>query len=378
MPQVLGLYIHIPFCKHKCNYCDFYSVTADPDRIRLYADAVIRDMQQQASSTKDCIFDSLFIGGGTPSVAGNELIRIIDAARQYFSFAIDAEMTCEANPESLTYELLVQLKQAGINRISIGAQSFCDEELRDLGRIHNRQDILRAYHDICRAGFENINIDIMFGVGHRVCDTKHFDAFSNTLDQVISLSIPHISCYNLTVQGDTVLHRDLASYRFANEETEEQMYQMLCEELASHGYEHYEISNFAKPGYACKHNIKYWKSQPYLGIGPASHSFINNVRYSQKSDLKQYILGTKNIITEEILSPADLARERLILGLRMQEGVYWQEFEHVFDKDCLSSRIKDLVAHDLVMMHEHGFSLTERGFRVSNSIINFLLSCSRR
>jgi oxygen-independent coproporphyrinogen-3 oxidase len=378
MRQVLGLYIHIPFCKRKCNYCDFYSVAADPDRIRRYVDAVITDMQQKAAMVDGSIFDSLFIGGGTPSVMGSELIRIIEAAHQCFSFSQDAEMTCEANPESLTYDFLVDLKRVGINRISIGAQSFCDEELHDLGRLHNRQDIIRAHHDICRAGFENINIDIMFGVGHKLCNIEHLEAFSNTLDQIISLNPPHLSCYNLTIQEDTVLHRDLGAYCFADEDTEERMYQMLCDKLATNGYDHYEISNFAKPGFACKHNIKYWKSQPYLGIGPAAHTFMNNIRYSQKPDLTQYLLGNGHITTEEILCPEDLAKERLILGLRMREGVRWQEIESFFDVERLSSHIKELSAHELMIIDNCGFSLTEKGFRVSNSIINYLLSFNRR
>ena len=378
MRQALGLYIHIPFCKRKCNYCDFYSVAADPNWIRRYADAVITDMQQKALSFKDCIIDSLFIGGGTPSVMGSELIRIIESARQCFAFSDDAEMTCEANPESLTYNLLLGLKKAGINRISIGAQSFCNEELSDLGRIHNQQDIIRAYHDIRKAGFENINIDIMFGIGHKTCTAEHLEVFSNTLDQIISLNIPHISCYNLTIQEDTALHRDLYAYQFPDEDAEDQMYQMLCSKLAACGYEHYEISNFAKPGYACRHNIKYWKSQQYLGFGPAAHSFIDNVRYSQKPDLTQYLLGNREITTEEMLSPEDLSRERLILGLRMREGIHWREIEHFFNVDCLLARIQELVALNLMVTHEHGFSLTEQGFRVSNSIINCLLSCSKR
>lgn len=377
MRQALGLYIHVPFCKRKCNYCDFYSVTADPDRIRRYADAVISDIEHQATRFQLDHFDTLFVGGGTPSVMGRDLIRVIEKAIHSFSFTPDAEMTCEANPESLSAELLMELWQTGINRISIGAQSFCDDELRDLGRLHDRERILWACQEIRRAGFENLNVDIMFGIGHRNCRGGHLQSFSRTLDEILALDIPHISCYNLTVQEHTALCRSLEKYRFADEDEEERMYELLCRRLVQHGYEHYEISNFAKPGYACRHNIKYWKSLPYLGIGPAAHSYIGAIRYSHPANLERYISGRIPDITEEVITAQDLARERLIMGLRMREGVQYSELSGVFDLGKLHALVDELDAHGLTEKRGDGFSLTEKGFRISNAVINRFLDCDK-
>ncbi len=373
--QALGLYIHIPFCKRKCNYCDFYSVTADPDRIRRYADAVILDMERQAESYRDYRIDTLFVGGGTPSVAGEHLIRILKKAKECFTYTEDIEITCEANPESLTKDLMIQLKKIGVNRISLGAQSLCEEELIDLGRLHDRERVLQACHDLRQVGFSNINVDIMFGVGHRCCRIDHMHAFSETLSGILTLDIPHISCYNLTVQENTPLCQSVKHYRFPDEETEEQMYDLLCSRLADHGYEHYEISNFAKPGFACRHNTKYWKSLPYLGFGPAAHSFIQGVRYSQPADLDEYILGETTPVSEEVLTKASLSYERLVMGLRMKDGVQYAELAEYFQFDNLKCRLKVLSQHGLIQFTQDGFALTERGFRISNTIMNHLSEC---
>ena len=369
MQQSLGLYIHIPFCKQKCKYCDFYSVAADPTRIRRYTDALIQEINERQQEFKNSIFDTLFIGGGTPSVACDCLIEIIEHARKAFNFTDDAEMTCEANPESLTQELLMQLRKSGINRISIGAQSFCDDELRDLGRIHNSQSIVRAYQNCIDVGFKNINIDIMFGIGHQQCNENHIAVFEKTLNQILKLNPPHISCYNLTIQKHTLLHQTVNDYHFATEEDEDAMYDLLCHQLSSHGYEHYEISNFAKPNYLCRHNLKYWKSSPYLGLGPSAHSYINGVRYSHECNLDNYIAGNSKIIVQEQLSDSSLAYERLVTGLRMKAGVSFKELHPYFDTCGMKKFLVKLEDHDLVYMTETGFSLTERGFRVSNSII---------
>lgn len=370
--QALGLYIHIPFCKRKCHYCDFYSVAADPERIRRYADAVIFDMEKQAEKYRDCCIDSLFVGGGTPSVAGEHLIRILEKARECFTYTDDAEMTCEANPESLTLDLMLQLKQAGINRISMGAQSFCDDELMDLGRLHDRSRVVEACYQLRQAGFENINVDIMFGVGHRLCLKDHRQAFAETLNGILDLDIPHISCYNLTVQENTPLCHTMHEYRFPSEEEEEQMYDLLCSRLAQEGYEHYEISNFAKAGFACRHNYKYWKSYPYLGFGPSAHSFVGGVRFYCPSDLDKYLTGETELISEEILTPSSLAYERLVMGLRTKEGVQDAELAGYFDLSRLKQQLQPLLQQNMVVMTHDGFSLTERGYRVSNAIIRQL------
>lgn len=369
MRQALGLYIHIPFCRQKCKYCDFYSVTADPERVRRYVHALMSDIDQHKEACKNKVFDTLFIGGGTPTVIGPHLVDIIKFARKAFCFTGDAEMTIEANPESLTYDLLVKLKQAGINRISMGAQSFCNEELRDLGRVHDRDCVIRAYRDCLQAGFENINIDLMFGIGHKQCLEDHLSVFSRTLDQILELNPSHISCYNLTVQEHTLLYHTINEYQFASDENENAMYDMLCRRMAECGYEHYEISNFAKQDYKCRHNLKYWRSQEYLGLGPGAHSFLGGVRYSCECNIDNYISGMHQIHTEERLTPSGLSYERLVTGLRLKDGVKYDELSAYFNMVAMKSMLIDLAAHGLVTISESGFSLTEQGFRVSNSII---------
>ena len=368
----IGLYIHFPFCKRKCNYCDFYSVTADPDRIRRYADALIVDMEKQAPQFSNETFDTLFIGGGTPSVGGVDMVRILNRATQLFNFTPDAEMTCEANPESITEEWILQMKSAGINRISMGAQSFCDAELMDLGRIHDKRKIYHALEIIRKCGIENINIDLMFGIAHRNAKNDHFEAFSESLSEIIQLDIPHISCYNLTVMGNTPLQEHLQEYSFPDEDTEEKMYRHLCKRLGECGYEHYEISNFAKDGYECKHNLKYWASKPYLGFGPSAHSFINNVRYSCQSNVDDYIMGHSRIQIEEKITPNQYAYERLVMGLRTKNGVKFSEIEPFFDLIPLKNALNLLEKQGFLLQNDEKFALNERGFRVSNTIISQL------
>lgn len=369
MRQALGLYIHIPFCKQKCKYCDFYSVAADPSWIRRYTDALIQEMKEHQKTFQEYEFDTLFIGGGTPSVIGDCLIEIANSACKTFHFTPDAEMTCEANPESLTLELLIRLKETGINRISMGAQSFCNDELLDLGRIHDRECIILAYRDCLKAGFKNINIDIMFGVGHQRCQGDHASVFSQTLDQLFQLDPPHISCYNLTIQEHTPLHQTVNDYHFASDDDEDAMYDLLCRRMSDHGYDHYEISNFAKPDYACRHNLKYWNSKPYLGLGPGAHSYINGIRYSRECNLENYIAGKSNIITEERLTDSSLAYERLVTGARLKSGVSFDELYPYFNISEMKTQLRELSSHALINMNDKGFALTEQGFRVSNSII---------
>ena len=373
MCKAIGLYIHIPFCKRKCHYCDFYSVAADPDRIRRYADALILDIQKKASELSDVVVDTVFIGGGTPSVLGDELVRILDAARVSFCIADEAEITCEANPDSLSKDLIVKLKMAGVNRISIGVQSFCSDELGDLGRIHDCEQAIAACQSIADAGVQNYNIDLMFGIGHQNTRQRHFDAFAKSLETAIALNVPHISCYNLTLQKHTRLYDRVDDYRFADEEEEERMYQHLCQTMAEHGYRHYEISNFAKPGFECRHNIKYWSGESYLGIGPAAHSFINGIRYRYAEDLDNYMNGNLPITVEETITCAEKAREHLIFGLRMDSGVKLSLLEGYFDCERIQKCVDRFEEYSLCRKTEHGFSLTEEGFRVSNTIIDKLL-----
>lgn len=372
MTEQWGLYLHFPFCRRKCLYCDFYSVPLTNDKLNGFTVRMCREMEEKGREYPDAVFDTLFVGGGTPSLGGEKLCRILDKALTELRFTPDAEISAEGNPESVTAEGMRALKAAGVNRVSIGAQSLCDDELRDLGRIHSRDSVFRAYENVRKAGIENVNIDLMFAVGHKFCKEKHIDVFSRTLDDILTLSPEHISAYGLQIMPHTPLCERREEYIFPREEEEDEMAALLCERLAEHGYRHYEISNFAKPGRECRHNLKYWNGGHYLGLGPSARSYIGERRFGVASDLDAYIAGTATPETDEIVNKSERAYEHLMLGARLTEGVFFEKIKDEFDLPGMKEYLALLEKNGLIKMRDDGFSLTEHGFRVSNGIINQL------
>ena len=367
-----GLYIHIPFCKSKCNYCDFYSVCGDAPLKESYYNALIRNIEKLSEIYSVKKFDSLFIGGGTPSVMGERLAKIIYKATESFNFEINSEISVEVNPESVTDTLSISLFNAGVNRISMGVQTFDKEQLKILGRIHNNEDVYNAVNSFTKNGISNFNIDLMFSlpITDRFSDTVSL--WENSLNTALDFNPKHLSAYSLTLEENTLLYKNMNNYYFPTEQQEEDMYSFLCEKMKKGGYSHYEISNYAIPGYECKHNLKYWEHKEYLGIGPGAHSFINGKRYCVPCDIYSYSSGNTSMEEYENIDEVESVYERLITGLRLSKGINITDFSNYYNTDKITSYAQKLQENGLSILNNQRFSLTEKGFRVSNTIINQL------
>lgn len=355
-----GIYIHIPFCVKKCLYCDFNSSDKINHLKKAYKAALIQEIQ--SSPYKGEPADSVFIGGGTPTAMETvDLVEIIHCVQE--SFPLEAsEFTVEVNPATLNYEGFCMLKQAGVNRISFGLQSAHNEELRTLGRIHTYEAFLQSYRDAIRAGFDNINLDLMFSLPGQT-----LELWQDTLETVIALQPQHLSCYSLIIEDGTpfsAMNLDLP-----DEETDRAIYDYTVERLAKDGYIQYEISNFAKAHKACKHNIKYWKRCNYLGFGAGASSLYNNCRMENTYDVASYIADNRPSVTQ--LTQADAISETIFLGLRMTEGIDLRAFREKFGfsmEERYSDILKKYVRLGLMEVDSH-CRLTLAGVSVSNTIM---------
>jgi oxygen-independent coproporphyrinogen-3 oxidase len=316
-----GLYVHIPFCKTKCPYCDFYSIT-DASLVSSYLTAL--DAEARLYREQFPAFDSLFLGGGTPSWLGEaHLAELMQNLRRTFSFAPDIEITLEANPDDLTVDKLALFRDLGVNRLSLGVQSFDKAELRFLGRRHTAGQTASAFNLIRAAGFANLGLDLMYGLPGQTPD-----AWLQTLETALSFAPEHLSSYQLTVADQTPLGQKVAGGRvqLLDEETQRQFFLLTGEFLTSRGYLHYEVANFAREEkFLCRHNRKYWTHAPYLGLGPAAHSFQAGRRWWNVSSVGDYCsslsAGQATVAGTETLTPAQIRLETLYLGFRTREGV---------------------------------------------------------
>ncbi len=366
---MLGIYVHIPFCRRKCGYCDFNSSYRDERDIRRYADRLVREIRQCRYGGLGV--DTIFIGGGTPSFIGGEYIEeIMCAIRDTFTVAGDAEISIEVNPDSVSPGKLDIYKRAGINRVSMGVQSFADKNLRTLGRIHSAEKAEEAFCMIRSAGFENINIDLMFSYPYQTTGD-----WERTLEKAVSLDPGHISAYSLIIEENTPFYKKYKNYQ-TNEVKDRIMYRKANEILAGAGYGKYEISNFAKEGRQCRHNVGYWKRYDYLGFGLSAHSLFNNVRFANTDDFEAY-MGENTVCYEERLSRSDIIGEYMFLGLRMTEGIAFADFEEEFG-ESVQSLFSDVIgkykALGLLEYNGERLWLTEKGIDVSNTVFaDFLL-----
>lgn len=359
-----GLYIHIPFCRQKCLYCDFISLSGKEHLIPEYLSALARE----AEKYRGAAVDTVFIGGGTPSLLGIENIySLFDIVYKNFSVERDAEITAEVNPESADEEKIKAFADAGVNRISMGVQSFNDAELAALGRIHNSKT---AYNAACivKKYINNFNMDIITGIPHQTPDT-----LLNTLETAMSLMPMHLSCYSLIIEEGTPffdIYKDKAL--LPDEDTDRDMYHFTCNFLNKNGYKRYEISNFSKPGAECRHNLKYWSCNEYIGLGAAAHSYINFKRFYNTSCITDYINGNTIFVECENLSEKDRIFEFIIMGLRKADGINLAEFYNIFGTDILSLFSKEISRHikNGFLEEENGFlRLTQSGIDVSNTIL---------
>ena len=373
----LELYIHIPFCVKKCAYCDFLSSSQDEETIEQYVVSLLDEIRAHGSKSSYEV-TSIFIGGGTPSVLAEPQIKqVMETLYDVFRIKQDAEITIEANPGTVTREKLLTYRSCGINRISFGLQSANNEELKLLGRIHTYEDFLESFHLARECGFDNVNVDLISAIPKQTVAS-----WEETLRSVIKLNPEHISAYSLIVEEGTPFakvygegcpgEQDLPS-----EEDERTIYYRTEELLKVEGYHRYEISNYAKAGKECRHNLGYWERKEYLGIGLGSASLINNVRYSNISDLTYYIENAKHIdkIQEvvQVLSAKEQMEEFMFLGLRKMGGVSEREFEKRFGVDIdevYGKQLKKLIIEDLIERKDGWIRLIGRGVDISNYVFS--------
>lgn len=351
----LGLYIHVPFCVKKCGYCDFYSVTdSDSSAKEPYVQALLTQLQEESAKCKEYLVDSIYIGGGTPSVLdGRQIEKIMRQIGQYYRVSTEAEVTIEVNPSSVEENKLIAYHACGINRVSIGLQSAQDRELAQLGRLHDRAGFDRAY-SLLRRYFHNVNIDIMFALpGQQMADLQ------KTLSAIADYAPEHVSAYCLKIEKNTPFAS--AGYTQPSEDEQFDMYQNIADRLRENLLEQYEISNYAKNGFASRHNLKYWKGEAYLGFGPAAYSYFEGIRYGLARDLGAYLQGEHFVIEKETISAAEAQKEKLLLGLRLAEGVPLAFLR--------SEKINKYVKTGYALIRDGNFCLTTKGFFVSNAII---------
>ena len=370
----MEIYVHIPFCIKKCDYCDFLSGPSGPKEQADYVDALLEEINA-AEEGKGRSVSSVFIGGGTPSVLDERFIgEILNHIRRKFQIADHAEITIEVNPGTADRNKLQAYRTYGINRLSIGLQSPDDRELKILGRIHNYEQFLETYRSAREAGFDNINIDLMSAIPDQT-----YEGWIHNLRTVAGLDPEHISAYSLIIEEGTPF--SARKLDLPDEDTEYRMYEDVAAVLGKYGYYQYEISNYAKPGFACRHNIGYWKRTDYLGFGPSAASLFGNRRWTNTADRSLYLkaCGALEKIREdeEILSRQDAMEEFMFLGLRMTQGISTAEFEEKFGKEIhavYGGVLKKYEAMHLLQEHSGRLVLTRDGISVSNVILaDFLL-----
>ena len=368
----LSLYLHFPFCKAKCRYCDFYSLPRK-ELIPAYERALAKSFSAFSPLAKSALVETVYLGGGTPSLATPEGIEeIFSSLRKYFALSQDAEITAEMNPESTTPEILSAFRKAGVNRISFGMQSANDDELSTLGRLHRFDAVERGVALARRHGFENISLDLMYGLPN-----QSTERFLDSLNCALSLEPKHISFYLLTLSEEVPLYA--LRHLLPEDETVREMYLSASRVLQERGFEHYEISNAAQKGYRSRHNYVYWTGGNYLGIGPGAHSLLNGKRFYMLDGVEEFISAknpTDRLSEGECLSEEDALTEYLMLALRTKEGISWSRLEELSDQSTLErihSKFLLWEKHGLCTSTEEGAALTPSGFFVSNEIITELI-----
>lgn len=366
MNKSKGLYIHIPFCIKKCKYCDFVSYVGKATFFDSYIDNVLIEAEEYKNEQ----IDTIFIGGGTPSILSCEqLNKLFNGLFKTFNVTDNCEITMEANPSTLDREKLLIIKNCGVNRLSIGVQSFCDDELKAIGRIHNSKTAHNTIELIKELGFNNFNIDIMLGLPYQTTKT-----LEETLKTTISLKPTHLSCYSLILEENTPLYDEYERgvYQVVSDEYDRKLYSLTKKILKDNGYTQYEISNFSKPGYESKHNLKYWNCDEYIGLGVSAHSYLDGVRFYNTSDIDKYLQKKFRNNEKTILSEDDKISEYIIMRLRLSSGVNEKEFYEKFKIDFYrkyKTILDKFIKLNFVIYENNSYKLSEKGIDVSNSIM---------
>lgn len=369
----MELYLHMPFCVRKCAYCDFLSFPSGAKTQRMYAKRLMEDIDVMGKRYGEIPVETIFIGGGTPSVPDSGLIvEIMEHVRHAFHVADGAEISMEANPGTVTREKLTDYRKAGINRLSFGLQSANDRELKLLGRIHTWAEFLESFTLARECGFANLNIDLMSALPGQTCES-----WKETLSRVTDLDPEHISAYSLIIEEGTPFGERYGSEEgrklLPDEDSEREMYHETKRFLKDCGYERYEISNYAKPGRECRHNIGYWTGVPYLGLGLGASSYLDGCRFTVNPDMKQYLEEKPGMFADiEKLTKKDMEEEFFYVGLRMTAGVSLSEFERRFGisaKEVYPGLMETFVKEKAARFEGDRFVLTDYGLDVSNYIM---------
>ncbi|AEG59408.1 radical SAM family heme chaperone HemW [Desulforamulus ruminis] len=371
----LGLYIHVPFCLRKCLYCDFTSYPYQQDLLEKYLEGLWLEMEyyRQELSPEHKQIATIFVGGGTPTcLVSGQLTEMLEQVGKRFQILPDAEITVEANPGTVSLTSLKELKAAGFNRLSLGIQSTHAELLKRLGRIHTVEQAKEAVDFAGKAGFNNINLDLIFGLPGQTVEQ-----WQQSLSQVLALSPQHLSCYGLQLEEGTPLCRsvDKGELEACPEEWELTMYRTAIETLAAAGYRHYEISNFSRDGYRCRHNLNYWQNGQYLGFGPAAHSHLGGTRWGNTENIMNYVRllqeGQRPILEIKKLSKGEQMEETAFLGLRLMEGLSLDAFKQRYGREFLEvfgQQVHDLQKKGLVQLEAGHLKLTSQGLPVANRV----------
>lgn len=363
-----GLYLHIPFCEKKCKYCNFYSSFVTEELLDSYTAALIKSINQWGGKYNRPI-DTIYLGGGTPSLLGHRLPEVLKNIRNSFDVSADSEITLEVNPASNSLSLLEYAKEAGINRLSIGAQSGSDTELKILGRTHTAADTEKTVAAARKMGFSDISLDIMIGLPFSTNET-----LKTNLEFINALSPEHISAYILKIEEKTAFSKEQSILSLPDDDAVSEQYLAMADFFESKGYSHYEISNFSKTGYESRHNLKYWNGTDYLGIGPSAHSSIDGKRFYYPNDLKAFIEGNNPI--DDGFSGGE--EEFIMLRLRLKSGINPEEYHSLLGKPLSTDFLEKCRLFEkagFLTMDNKSISLTNKGMLLSNSIITELLEC---
>jgi len=365
--------MHIPFCASKCYYCDFNSYVSTPDVMDRYLDGFEQEMRLVAESYEHDPLKTVFIGGGTPTILNaRQSERMLDSLHRNFKLADGVEISVEANPGTVDLEKLQVLKSGGVNRLSFGVQSFDNDLLVKLGRLHDRDAVYKSWELARQAGFTSINLDLMFGLPEQTLET-----LQKTLTALIDLGPEHVSAYSLKVEEGTPFYtwHDRGQLILPPEDDEVAMYQMVMDAFAAHGYEMYEISNFAKPGHRSRHNQVYWRNEPYMATGSGAHGYVNGLRYVNLKNVPEYIetsnQGVRPILETETIEERIQREDTMMLGLRLIEGVSYERFRErhgVEMMDVFGETIRKYEGRGLLTVDERGIRLTHQGLFLANEV----------
>jgi putative oxygen-independent coproporphyrinogen III oxidase len=376
--MIKAAYLHIPFCEHICHYCDFNKVFLKGQPVDDYLQALEQEVIMTLKAYPVSELQSIFVGGGTPtSLNERQLGRFCDSMNSHLPKAANVEFTFEANPGDLTREKLQILKDAGVNRLSLGVQTFNDELLKKIGRVHRAKDVYRTVEEAKKLGFENISVDLMFSL-----PTQTIADFKATLTAAFSLDIPHFSAYSLIIEPKTVFYNLMKKGKLPTpgEDIEAQMYEILIEEMEKHGFHQYEISNFSMPGYESRHNLTYWNNEFYYGFGAGAHCYLNGFRRSNIGPVKKYIdcinSGLEPVLENHQVTLAEQMEEEMFLGLRKTAGVSISHFVSKFAYNPLSlfhNEINELIAKQWIEVKDDNIYLTKQGRLLGNEVFQAFL-----